>query len=79
MLAVRDQQAVGFRGHNVKLPETLTIALTQPSTVQRAVETKKPSIQAAVGPAQAGLKHALANAATPAAAPVLVQAALPSP
>ncbi|MBV8759571.1 MAG: hypothetical protein JO257_19945 [Deltaproteobacteria bacterium] len=73
VLLVRDQQAVGVRGHNVKLPETLTIALTQPSTVAKAIETKKPSIQSAVGPAQAGLKHALANAATPAAAPVLVK------
>lgn len=73
VLVVRDHQAVGVRGHNVKLPETLAIALTQPSTVARAVETKKPSIQAAVGPAQAGLKHALGNAAMPAAAPVLVK------
>ena len=73
VLVVRDQQAVGYRGHNVKLPETVAIALTQPSTVARAVETKKPSSQAAVGPAQAGLKHALANATMPAAAPVLVK------
>jgi hypothetical protein len=73
VLLVRDQQAIGYRGHNVKLPETLSIALTQPSTVAKAVETKKPTIQTAVGPAQAGLKHALANAATPAAAPVLVK------
>lgn len=73
VLLVRDQQALGYRGHNVKLPETVTIALTQPSTVARAVETKKPSSQAAVGPAQAGLKHALANATALAAAPVLVK------
>ena len=73
VLLVRDQQAVGYRGHNVKLPETLAIALTQQSTVSRAVETKKPSTHTAVGPAQAGLKHALANASAPAAAPVLVK------
>ena len=73
VLVVRDQRAVGIRGHNVKLPETVAIALTQPSTVARAVETRKPSSQAAVGPAQAGLKHALANATMPAAAPVLVK------
>ena len=73
VLVVRDQQAVGTRGHNVKLPETLTFSLTQPSTIARAVETKKPTLQAPVGPAQAGLKHALANASTPAAAPVLVK------
>ncbi len=73
VLVVRDQQAFGHRGHNVKLPETVTIALNQPSTISRAVETKKPTNQAAVGPAQAGLKHALANASSPAAAPVLVK------
>jgi hypothetical protein len=41
--------------------------------VQRAVTTKKPSIEAATGPAQDGLKQALANAATPAVAPVFVR------
>jgi hypothetical protein len=73
VMAVRDGQAVGYRGHNVKLPETVTVRLGQPSTVQRAVSSKKPSIEAASGPAQEGLKRALGNAATPAVAPILVR------
>lgn len=73
VMTVRDGQAVGYRGHNVKLPETVTVRLGQPSTLQRAVTTKKPSIEAATGPAQEFLKQALANAATPAVAPVFVR------
>jgi hypothetical protein len=77
VLAVRDQQAVGYKGYNVKLPETLAITLTQPSIIARAIDTKKATNQVPVGSAQAGLKHALGNAAKPAAAPVLV-AGLPA-
>ena len=73
VLALRDNQGIGLRGHNVKLPEMVNLALTQPSTLSRAIESKKPSINAGNGPAQAALKHALAGAATPAVAPVFVR------
>jgi hypothetical protein len=72
VLAVRDKAAIGYRGHGVAAPESVTIPLTSPSTVQRAVESRVVSVHAPVGPAQDALGRALRDPANPAAAPVLV-------
>jgi hypothetical protein len=72
VLAVRDKTAIGYRGHGVTAPETVTIPLAAPSTVQRAFESRVVSVHAPMGPAQDALAHALRGPANPAAAPVLV-------
>lgn len=55
VLAVRDGSAVGVRGHNVRLPETVRVPYGPLATLARA------------------LRPALANAAAPEVAPVLVK------
>lgn len=72
VLAVRDKTAIGYRGHGVASPESVTIPLASPSTVQRAVESRVVSVHAPVGPAQDALARALCGPVNPAAAPVLV-------
>jgi hypothetical protein len=72
VLAVRDKTAIGYRGHGVTSPESVTIPLASPSTVQRAVESRVVSVHAPVGPAQDALARALCGPVNPAAAPVLV-------
>lgn len=72
VLAIRDKAAIGYRGHGVTAPETVTVSLGSPSTVQRAVQTKFVSIEAPSGVGQSALVHALNRPKVPAAAPVLV-------
>jgi len=72
VLAVRDKAAIGYRGHGVAAPESVTVSLGSPSTVQRALQTRDVSVETPNGVGQSALSHALNNAKTPAAAPVLV-------
>jgi hypothetical protein len=73
MLAVRDGNAVGYRGHNVRLPETISLRLAQPSTLQQAFTTKQPSNAQPKGSVQEALREALAEAQAVAVAPVIVR------
>lgn len=72
VLAIRERSAIGYRGHAVDAPESVTVALGSPSTVQRAVQTRSVSVEAPNGVGQATLTHALSGPAAPAAAPVIV-------
>jgi hypothetical protein len=72
VLAIRDRTAIGYRGHRVTAPESVTVSLGSPSTVQRAVQTRAISTEAPNGVGQAALTHALNGARSPAAAPVIV-------
>ncbi|HEY5926626.1 MAG TPA: hypothetical protein VIV11_33295 [Kofleriaceae bacterium] len=72
VLAIRDRTAIGYRGHGVVAPESVTVSLGSPSTVQRAVQTRFVSIEAPAGVGQSALVHALNRPSTPAAAPVVV-------
>ncbi len=72
VLAIRDKAAIGYRGHAVSSPESVTVSLGSPSTVQRAVQTKFVSIETPSGVGQSALVHALNRPKTPAAAPILV-------
>jgi len=73
VLAIREGSAIGYRGVNVKLPEMVAIELDKPSTVHKALETRRTSSETASGPAQAALLAALANPRGPVVAPVLVR------
>lgn len=77
VLAIRNDRAVGYRGHNVKLPETVSIDLTQPSVVSRAVEAKKPAAGLGQDPLVKALAYhhgaTIAHPASVVAAPVLVR------
>ena len=77
VLALRDGRAVGYRGHNVKLPETVSIELSQPSAISRAIEAKKPAGGLAQDPVTKALAYhqgaTIAHPASIAAAPVLVR------
>jgi len=72
VLAIRDKTAIGYRGHGVASPESVTVSLGSPSTVQRAVQTKFVSIEAPSGVGQSALTHALNGSRAPAAAPIVV-------
>ncbi len=72
VLAIRDKKAMGYRGHGVSMPEMVTVPLTIPSTVQRAVETRFVSAEQPATGAQDALVRALENPSALAAAPVLV-------
>ncbi len=73
VLAIRGDQAIGYRGHGSSLGkvETIVVSLTAPSTVQRAIETRRTSIQLVNGPAQDELSRRLGTSAL-SAAPVIV-------
>ncbi len=73
VLAIRDKSAIGYRGHGVSMPDLVSVPLSVPSTVQRAVETKFVSSESPASAAQESLVRALAQPACPAAAPVLVK------
>ncbi|HUS27979.1 MAG TPA: hypothetical protein VMZ53_05705 [Kofleriaceae bacterium] len=73
VFAIRDRTAVGYRGHNVIAPESITMPLGAPSTLQHAIDSRFVSIQAPAGPTQDQLTRALEGAAHPAAAPVMVK------
>ncbi len=72
VLAIRDRAAIGYRGHAVDAPESVTVSLGSPSTVQRAVQTRFVSVEAPAGVGQSTLTHALGGPSSPAAAPVVV-------
>jgi hypothetical protein len=74
VLAIREEAAIGYRGHGDQLAnvDTLIVPLLSPSTVQRAVETKRTSIQAQTSAAQDELGRRLGTTA-PAASPVIVR------
>lgn len=72
VLAIRDRAAIGYRGHRVVAPESVTVSLGSPSTVQRAVQTRFVSVEAPNGVGQSSLIHALNGSRTPAAAPIMV-------
>jgi hypothetical protein len=72
VLAIRDKTAIGYRGFGVTAPESVTLSLGLPSTVQRAVETRFVSIEAPSGAGQSTLSQALNGPSAPAAAPIVV-------
>lgn len=72
VLAIRDKAAIGYRGCGVLAPESVTVSLGSPSTVQRAVQTRFVSIEAPSGVGQSALAHALGKPQAPAAAPIIV-------
>ncbi len=72
VFAVRDKTAIGYRGYRVIAPESITLPLTSPSTVQAAIESRAVSAQRPNGVAQDTLARALSGPTNPAAAPVLV-------
>lgn len=73
VLAIRDRAAIGYRGHAVTAPESVTVSLGSPSTVQRAVQTRFVSVEVPAGVGQSALTHALNSPSAPAAAPVIVK------
>lgn len=72
VFAVRDKMAMGYRGYRVIAPESITLPLTSPSTVQAAVESRAVVAQRPNGVTQDSLMRALSGPTNPAAAPVLV-------
>lgn len=72
VLAIRDKNAMGYRGHGVSMPELVSVPLAIPSTVARAVETRAASTEVPASGAQEALSRALGSPRSMAAAPVLV-------
>ncbi|MGE5184351.1 MAG: hypothetical protein ACM31C_19915 [Acidobacteriota bacterium] len=74
VLAIRGDRAIGYRGHGSALGkvETIVVSLAAPSTVQRAIETRRTSIQLVNGPAQDELSRRLGTSSL-SAAPVIVR------
>ncbi|HTR52703.1 MAG TPA: hypothetical protein VMJ10_18440 [Kofleriaceae bacterium] len=75
VVAIRDTQALGYRGHGPAIGaiETLVVELAEPSTLRRAVESKRTSIHLVDSPAQRELARRLGSASL-AAAPIIVGA-----
>jgi hypothetical protein len=73
VLALRDRNAIGYRGHGVIAPESISLPLGSPSTIQHAIDSRFVSVQAPQGPAQDLLTRALVGPQHPAAAPVMVK------
>jgi hypothetical protein len=72
VFVIRENVAIGYRGHRVIAPDSISLPLTAPSTVQAAIESRFVSAQAPTGTAQDTLARALSGPARPAAAPVIV-------
>lgn len=72
VLALRERAAIGYRGYRVIAPESVTVSLGSPSTVQRAVQTRFVSVESPSGVGQSTLTYALGGSCVPAAAPILV-------
>jgi hypothetical protein len=72
VLALRERAAIGYRGYRVVAPESVTVSLGSPSTVQRAVQTRFVSVETPSGVGQSALSHALSGSRAPAAAPIIV-------
>jgi len=75
VVAIRDTQALGYRGHGPAIGaiETLVVELGEPSTLRRAVESKRTSIHLVDSPAQRELGRRLGSASL-AASPIVVGA-----
>ena len=73
VLALRDRNAIGYRGHGVIAPESISLPLGTPSTIQHAIDSRFVSVQAPQSPAQDQLTRALVGPQHPAAAPVMVK------
>jgi hypothetical protein len=73
VLAIRDRSAIGYRGHGVIAPESISLPLGAPSTIQHALDSRFVSVQTPQGPTQDQLMRALEGPEHPAAAPVLVK------
>jgi hypothetical protein len=73
VLAIREEAAIGYRGHGdaIGQVESLVVSLLSPSTVQRAVETRKTAIQGYTSATQEELARRLGTV-SPSASPVLV-------
>jgi hypothetical protein len=73
VLALRGTSAVGYRGHGPAIGalHTISVSLADPSTVQRAVETRRTSIQLVNGSAQDELSRRLGTSSL-SASPVLL-------
>lgn len=73
VLAIRGRKAIGYRGHGPAMGEldSLAIDLDAPSTVQRALDTRRSAIQAGQSAAQDALAARLGTP-TPSAAPIVV-------
>jgi hypothetical protein len=73
VLALRGTSAVGYRGHGPAIGSlhTISVSLADPSTVQRAIETRRTSIQLVNGSAQDELSRRLGTSAL-SASPVLL-------
>lgn len=72
VFAVRDKMAIGYRGYRVIAPESITLPLMSPSTVQAAIESRAVTAHRPSGAAQDTLMRALSGPTNPAAAPVIV-------
>ncbi|HEX4451229.1 MAG TPA: hypothetical protein VH143_10185 [Kofleriaceae bacterium] len=75
IFAVRATTALGYRAHNALVAGEIArvaIALSLPSTIQRAVSSKQPSTMVPEGAAQDQLSRLLGAPSTLTAAPVLV-------
>jgi hypothetical protein len=73
VLAIRGTTAIGYRGHGdaVGKVETISVSVATPSTVQRAIESRRTSIQLVDGTTQEELSRRLGTTSL-SAAPVLV-------
>jgi hypothetical protein len=72
VLGLRERAAIGYRGYRVVAPESVTVSLGSPSTVQRAVQSRFVSVETPQGVGQSALSHALGGSRAPAAAPIIV-------
>ena len=73
VLAIRGETAIGYRGHGpLPAPETIALSLSAPSTLQRAVETRRTAIAAPSSEVQDELSRLLGAPTQLTAAPVLV-------
>jgi hypothetical protein len=73
VLAIRGRKAIGYRGSGPSIgePDPIAVDLDVPSTVQRALDARKTSIQPGTSSAQDELARLLGTA-VPSAVPVLV-------
>jgi len=72
IVAVRDAAAVGIRGHAIDGALDLALPLDAPSTIERALATKQPSMQAPASEPQERLVRALRRPTLLCAVPVLL-------
>ena len=75
MLAIRNGIATGYRGHGKALPPiaSITIPLSERSTIQRAAETRRTAIKPAEGTVEERIESMLGDPDVLAVAPVIVR------